>query len=334
MYIKDASGNIVYLRGVDKTDFLTDSTGNFGSIGVWSQATMQADVNKMKSHGFNIIRVLVNMNWMLTNSRQNWNGQGNRGFVDCLKDYVAYAETQGIYILLVPWQILGASGPGGSGQSGGETDPWGISPISTIADFVNWWGTVATTFAPYSNMLYDLWNEYHGDYDTWLGSGATSAVAQATTRIRTITQSPVIVQNGYAGGIDWVPGEWSWLGPLRNIVISQHIYRVSTFSGFQSSTSKTQIANVLNNTWGYDSVVGHYPLIIGELGAYIGGAWGDNAAEQTWHQNLLSLLNDWGVSYAEWIWDMQYNGAYAVQVSPRGSLTWAGQNLVNAIAAG
>jgi hypothetical protein len=91
---------------------------------------------------------------------------------------------------------------------------------------------------------------------------------------------------------------------------------------------------VLNNTWGYDSVVGHYPLIIGELGAYIGGAWGDNAAEQTWHQNLLSLLNDWGVSYAEWIWDMQYNGAYAVQVSARGSLTWAGQNLVNAIAAG
>ena len=48
-YIKDSSGNIVYLRGVCKGDFLVDATGYFSvtsGVGVWSDSGMRADETK------------------------------------------------------------------------------------------------------------------------------------------------------------------------------------------------------------------------------------------------------------------------------------------------
>ena len=333
--IKDFSGNIVYLRGVCKGDFLIDATGYFSvtsGVGVWSDSSMRADVDKMASYGFKLVRIMVNMDWFLDNSKNTWNGANtaNRGFTDCLTDYIAYLQTKGMYALIAPWQVKGASASSGGGQTGGETDPWGYAPISTVNDFASWWGTVSVHFQGYNNVLFDLWNEEHGDYSTWM-----NAVTLATRAIRSNSEAIVVVQYGYSGDLGWVTNEWnSRLESLGNIAISQHIYRSTTFGNYQNSTSLTAIANVLNNQWHYNAVIGRYPFICGEIAAYIGGVWGDDAAEQTWHRSLLSELNSWGAGYCEWIWDSAYGEALAVQNSQRGTLTWAGTNLVNAIAAG
>ena len=150
--IKDSSGNIVYLRGVCKGDFLIDATGYFSvtsGVGVWSDSSMRADVDKMASYGFKLVRIMVNMDWFLDNSKNTWNGANtaNRGFTDCLTDYIVYLQTKGMYALIAPWQVKGASAPSGGGQTGGETDPWGYAPISTINDFASWWGTVSSSLS-------------------------------------------------------------------------------------------------------------------------------------------------------------------------------------------
>ena len=106
---------------------------------------------------------------------------------------------------------------------------------------------------------------------------------------------------------------------------------------YQNSTSLAQISNVLDEVYGYNQVLGHYPFVVGELGAWIGGTWGDDAAEKTWHQNVLSYLNSYGAGYAEWEmgWYAGTNG-YTYLVTSHGghTLTWGGQNLIDAIASG
>lgn len=332
MYIEDSSGKIVTLRGVDKGLFCVDSTGGFGGIGVWSQSAMQADVDRMAGYHFTCIRVILAMDYLsdgvtITNKANTWNGANtaNRGTVDCLKDYISYCGTKGIYVLLAPWEIVGPNSAGGGGQSGGGNGnpPWGVAPISTVATCANWYKLVATTFQSYPNVLYELGNEVTDS------PSYQSGCVQIVQAIRSITQAPIVVQTGYAGGFSWAASYMNALQSYGNIILSNHIYGVSsTFNPTSSYTTKALVADHLLNYWNYKAVIGKYPVIIGELGYYIG------TDSSTWHQSLLSQLNDWGVSYTAWIWDQNYGGAYGLLNSQGGSLTVGGQNLVNAIASG
>jgi hypothetical protein len=222
-YLKNSSGNVVTLRGVNKGLFLVDATGGFSWVGNWDATAMRADVDRMVSYGFNCVRVLVNMDWWYTDPVMTWNGPiANQHYKYCLNQYISCAETKGLYILIEPWQINGATGAGGAGQSGTETpnQPWGLSPISTSADFVAWWLSVATGLQQYHNVVYGLWNEPHGDSTAFL-----NAAAQAVAAIRTVSNVVVFVQNGYAGSMNFAPSYMSRLASYGNIGISNHIYR-------------------------------------------------------------------------------------------------------------
>ena len=326
-YFKTTSGTKAYLRGVDKGLFLVASSGGYPSYTPYESALMHADVDRMSGYNINCIRTLVNMSWWYTNPSYCWNGPvANSYFKTCLTEFVSYCNAKNIYVLIEPWQIVGMTSPGGGGQSGMETAPWGISPISNVADYVAWWLDVSTYYKNYPNVIYGMWNEPHlPDYTSF-----KNACVQAITAIRTQTDTPCLVQWGYSGGMEFAPDFMDDLSILGNCGIQNHIYRTPTYATFpdQSVITKTAIKSYLNATWNYDDAIGHYPVVIGEL-----GAWDGVTNENTWHQNMLAALNDWEAGYACWIWDQNYGGAYGLLQYEAGPLMSAGVNLVDAIAA-
>ena len=226
------AASIIYLRGVVNSAFLIDATGWFGpDIGVWDNSSMRAQVDWQASQGINLIRVVINMNWFTENTKwcKGYNIASDRGFRDCLIDYINYCQTKGMYVLISPWQIQGETST--SSQSGMETAPWvsGLSPSRTQTEFLTWWDSVATTFQNNTNLLIDPWNEPHPSgsfsYDTWM-----STLQTLIPSVRSIMPHVLVfVQWGYSGDVSWASREWNWLGLLGNVVVKQHIYRSTTF---------------------------------------------------------------------------------------------------------
>jgi len=323
--IKNSSGQVVLLRGVNGTSFLEDSTGNFGSFGTWNATEAENFIRNMAAQGFNLCRVLINMDWWLTNSRNSWNGTNttDRGLVDCLTGFITMCVNYGVYIIIEPWQIVGPNLPNGGGASGQTPLPWGVSPINTPTDFVNWWSNVAQRLGAMPNVIFGLYNEPHGNENEWF-----TGVQPAIDAIRLISQNLIAVQLGYCGGFDWINRH-----PLTggNILYQNHIYRGGGNTFWDGPPmiyiSKTDIENYLLTNWSYNQVIGIHPVLIGEIGAKLSG----QLNEEIWWENILSVLNDWGASYAAWHWGIGV-GTYALRDSS-GNLTWTGIDLVNAIAA-
>jgi hypothetical protein len=200
--------------------------------------------------------------------------------------------------------------------------------FSNTAQFVSFWGTMASIYGSEPNLLFELWGEPVGDYDTWVNT----LVPQATAAIRVYTQNPVIVQYGYCGSFGFADDVWATTGQYGNIIMSNHIYRYPPGATMaQGTTTTAQITSNLNNNWDYDTVIGTYPAFIGEIGAWT--AYGSD--ETTWWTNILALLNQWEAGYAAWEWN-QLGTGWDLQTGSAApySLNTNGHVLVNAIAAG
>ncbi len=320
--ILDTNNNVVHLRGVDNPNFLVDATGSFTTLGTWNATAAQADAENMASHGFNLVRLLINMDWYDQNLKDTWNGPNTatRGCRDCVDDYISYCNQNGVYVLLVPWQILGCNASNGGGQTGQTPYPWGVAPYATAADYANWCVRTATGLSPYPNVVFELYNEPNGDESTWF-----SGAQQAITAIRGVSQIPVVIQYGYCGGFDWVARHTITGG---NIIYSNHIYRSpagNTMLSNMGILSEGDIRSYLITQWRYNLVAGVKPMLIGEIGAY-----DSSYDEVTWLQNTLAVLNGWNASYAGWQWSAPASG-YPLK-NADGSPNTAGQILIDAIA--
>jgi hypothetical protein len=273
--------------------------------------------------GFNCLRLHYFATWVINNSTTNLNGETtNIGCLKAMEETAQEAEKYGIVIIYDYY----------ADQVGGQdTLPFPTTDFPTQASWVSFMVSLAQDFSPYPNVMFDLMNEPCGTYSTWLTAGVA-----AVNAMRAVTQTPILIQYGYCAGFDFAADFAAQLGTNDNIIYENHIYNEETGATMNppasgGPTTVSGIESVLDSTWDYGVAIGHYPVIIGEAGAYL--SFG--SAETTYYTSLFTLLNSWNVGYCAWEWDMQGTGwdlqsGSAQPYTPNAN----GQVLINAIAAG
>jgi hypothetical protein len=324
-YIKDSSNGTVYLRGVNyPSGFTASCSGCFPANGDWlwgacftslSQSSLNARLAEMQSYGFNTIRLIFNPSWWQSNSATNLNGQTTTIHIrEAMLQVIQSAQNYGIYCIVAPW----------------TSDQVPANQFSSATAFANFWTSVVQVLGAEPNALFDLWNEPNTNpsESVWCSTWAPAACAA----IRAYSQNLIFIQYGWCGGFGFASSVWSSCGQYGNIVMSNHIYRYpagSTFSG-SSGTTTSVCDSTLRNSWSYGTVIGHYPMYIGEIGAYTAQS-GDTA----WFTSCLSVLNSYGASYTAWEWGQDGTNW---QLSTPTTAPWSpntnGQVLRNAIASG
>ncbi len=322
-YIKDPSNTTVYLRGVNyPSGFTASCAGCFPANGDWlwgacytslSSTSLNARLAEMQNQHFNAIRLIFNPDWWRSNSATNLDGQTTTVHIrEAMLQVIQAAQQYGIYCIICPWST-------------------NFDPISACggsqSSFVTMWTQAAQMYGDEPNVVFELFNEPNGNYDNIL-----NAFVAATAAIRTVSQNLVVVQYGYCGSFDFVDDYAPALQPYGNIVYSNHIYRYpagATFSG-SSGTTTSVCDSTLRNTWSYGTVIGRYPMYIGEIGAYTSQS-GDTA----WFTSCLSVLNSYGAGYTGWEWGQDGTNW---QLSTPTTAPWSpntnGQVLRNAIISG
>ncbi len=323
-YVKDSLNHIVYLRGVNiPSGFTASCTGAWYHNGEWiwgvgyttfDQTGLTQRLQEVKNFGMNTIRLIFNTGWMQTDAATNLNGQTTNIHIrEAMRRSIEAAAQNGIYI------ILGGPYPVGNVLADFNNNP---------AQFASFWGTMAQLYGSYPNVIFDLWGETVDDYSSWM-----SATQQAVVSIRSYSQNLIAVQYGYCGGFGFVDDIAPTIQSYGNIVYSNHIYRYPPGATFTTSeTTTAQVESKLRNSWSYGSVIGKYPMYIGEIGAWIDYGSG----ETTWFTNTLALLNSWGAGYSAWEWG-QLGTGWQLQNDAGAApytLNTNGQVLVNSIAAG
>jgi len=334
-YVKSDLGEIIYLRGVNRAYFASDCTGYWQPLGggsqsgygSWSETAMQEHLNEIKRLGFNTIRCQFSMKWWIDDSSTTLDGfQTNRNFRSCLEDTIAYASEIGLYVIIVPYSVV-AKWP----SPGQDPLPWAPYSITDPEGkvmpnrqaFVNFWVDVAAELKEYPNVLFELFNEPHGDA-TYKSQWFTG-VQETITAIRAIQCDNIIVVHwGYCGSFSWI-NQYPLTG--SNILYSNHIYHAEN-EGVGATiptgmSSYEDIKNRLLSYWDYDEVINRsVPLYIGEFGAVH-----SDPVPFDFFKNLLSLMNDWGMSYTVWVWDqptlsynVQYDGTIPLTLNPCGEL--------------
>jgi len=334
-YVKSDRGEIIYLRGVNRAFFASDCTGYWQPIGggsqsgygSWSETAMQEHLNEIKSFGFNTVRCQFDIKWWIEDASTTLDGFAtNRNFRACLEDTIEYASEIGLYVIIVPYSVI-ATWP----HIGQDPVPWApysvTDPEGTVMPnrqaFVDFWVDVATELQKYPNVLFELFNEPHGDYtykSEWF-----AGVQETITAIRAIQCDNIIVVHwGYCGSFSWVT-QYPLTG--SNILYSNHIYHSENEGAGatipEGMSSYEDIKNKLLNDWDYDVVVNSsIPIYIGEFGAVY-----SDPVPFAFFQNLLSLMNDWDMSYTAWVWDqptlsynLQYDGTIPLSLNPCGEL--------------
>jgi hypothetical protein len=335
--ILNNDGSVIYLRGVDYSYFIDGPYGSWrlpnGQIewNTWDLNAIASNLDAIKSWGGNCIRVLATSQWWVSNT-------GN--FRNNLETFISMASERGIYVEFTFWR-----------NNDTQTQPAipyppydiGNNVINSVSDFVNMWASVATSLKGYPNVLFEFWNEPHGDAiaeASWF-----DVTQQCITAIRNTGSTNLIVsQWGFGVGLDfdnsgssiWTM-DWVNNYPLAdssgNLIYSTHIYR-NMFYHCNSGTfvySLDDMISALNRT--IFSVVTDKPVFIGEIGC---SNWhNDQANELTWFTNTLSLLNQHNLGYCDWAWAPWDSGTeWGLMVSgqPNYAPNQAGQILQQQIA--
>jgi len=316
--IRNEDDDIVFLRGVNRNFYSSDCTGtwqgagedHYGHYGAWSENNMKEHIDKLADAGFNVLRFHAVAEWWRSNMSTTLDGlPTDRQIRDCIKDTIEYANLKGIYVILewfairVGWPPLGLDPvpwPPYSQTDGGEV-------ITSRADWVNFWVEVATELKDYNNIIFELWNEPHGD--TSYCNEFMLGCDEAITAIRSIPcDNLIIIHWSYCDGFWWIPWYKSGGGAgtdyftQSNLVYSNHIYHEDSEGPGATITSGTtsydDIKNQLLNNHEYGEAVDIYPVFIGEFACI-----SDDDVTYTAFINLIQLMNDWSFSYTAWLWD-------------------------------
>lgn len=313
--IKDASGNTVYLRGVNKVEFADDPDGIWMGSTYWTDANVRAELAAMKGWGVNVIRLHLAV--------ENWKYNLNAPYAsistrDAIERLLTFAGQDGIYVVLDGYRVTNY-------WHGGGQDPLPYPPYQTSAnassvigsqqDFVDWWVSIASTLKGYPNVIFELWNEPYGNStakQSWFN------VAQQTiTAIRNTGATNLIV-------FQWDMAAWAnlsfpnivpanitgWIeqanlsDPLGNIVYSTHLYRSYghiqyTVPTYRQAWNLSDVDKGLQ-AMGYYSVAAVHPLFIGEIGCSMSAS--DLSNETAFFNNALTLFDQHGISYAAFWW--------------------------------
>ena len=160
-YIKDSLGRTTTLRGVNQEGFLDSPNGwwnpeggNYLSgLGIWDPDAVKYNLDGMKSWGCNVLRLHTKIAWWLNDESS---------YRQHIKDTITWAGERGIYVIFEPYSILG-----GTQQplpwAPHTTDPEEQVIMPDSSAFINYWTSVANELKDFPNVLFEIYNEPHGD---------------------------------------------------------------------------------------------------------------------------------------------------------------------------
>jgi aryl-phospho-beta-D-glucosidase BglC (GH1 family) len=333
--LKDAAGKAIVLRGVNHHGFLDvpdgawDPPGKplYSGMGHWDPAVVRGTLGEYRKLGFNVVRFHTVVEWWKSNPRTYQDPWRTVTYPEpyrqMMKDVVGWAGERGLYVIFDFFAMKNVNGK----QSGQEKLPWPPynrhpDVVSSRAEFLDIWNSVARELASFPNVLFELYNEPNGDEKAeadWF-----TFCQEAITAIRLRTSNPVIVQWDYQCwvNLDYPPPHYrastlTWIArhPLKgdNIVYGTHLYRNSGGGG-PGMAHRSQNGQV--NLWEtadirkalelarFPSVAGVLPkpLLVTEFGAYVKSQGTELDHELLWFKNTLDILNSWSVGYVGWSW--------------------------------
>jgi len=333
--LRDTAGHTVVLRGVNQHGFLDvpdggwDASGEalYSGMGQWRPEVVQETLDEYRRLGFNVVRFHTIVDWWKTDPDTYRDPYREVTYAEpyrsMLEEVVTWAEARGLYVIFDFFALRNDDGVQ-SGQESLPWAPWGSDPavVADRAEYVEIWDSVAETLGEHPNVLFELYNEPHGDAETeaeWF-----RFVDEVVPVVRARSDNLVIVQWDYMCwvNLDYPPPQYeaSTLGWIERhspsgegLVFGTHFYRNSGGGG-SGSVHRTE--GGLVNLWeradieaGLEAALFRealddwdVPLLVTEIGAYLSGDDQDQSQEVQWLDNALSVLNEWNVGYVGWAW--------------------------------
>lgn len=369
-YVKDAFGDIIYLRGSGKIHWDDDPTGWWlPTSGAWYQGRLKWDENAirlnlqgMKSFGMNVVRFHTVAEWWLqdTVTLETYTGS----YRNNLKRTFEIAAEEGLYVIMDLFEIKNGFWMYTNGYSapGIPFPPYLNYPeeeaiFPSKQAFVDYWANVANELKGYPNVIFELYNEPNvpsGFNVTTARNEWFDAMQKAIIAIRGTGAKNIII---VTWGLSCVP-HMGWqdrcavnLGyveqyplndPEGNLVYTAHLYRTFLnpiwYDAYNYTDCYTKMEQCLIN---YVMSVLNKPVIIGEIGVNM---WEDNTTilasdltelgqELQWAKNVLSICNQWSVGYLAWDWSLPSRWQLIKHWNPVAPTAW-GQVLIDSIAEG
>lgn len=324
-YIKDNSGNIVYLRGLQKVEMADDPDGSWMGNVYWDDENVRAELREMKSWGANTIRCIQAIeNWKY-DLNTPYSAISNR---EAVKRLATIAQEEGMYVVFTAYRVTNYF-------NGGNQDPLPYPPYQTSAgassvigskqDFVDYWTSVASVLKDYPNVIFEIWNEPNGD-----GNAMTEFFGvqqQVINAIRaTGAQNIVMAQWDFGSwvNLDYLSGGGStmdWINtaqlndPLNNLVYVTHIYREYGDTGIYSASDSISKWGT-NHAYEYNELVRAFqgekldwvmntlnkPLFVTETGYNVDQGGAEANYENIAFDNTLKIFNEWGINYIVHWW--------------------------------
>lgn len=365
--LKDVNNNTIYLRGCGKIHWDDDPTGWWWNTSwdsnycVWDESAVRYHLKTMKSWGMNLVRFHTVAEWWLTdpivfkdeNGVTRWTGS----YRNNLKRAFQIAQEEGMYVIMDLFAIKN----GYYYYSNQNTQPPGCIPFTPYVrdpgeiaifpdgkqSFVNYWANVANELKTYPNVIFELYNEPNNmgfeNQTTMVRADWFDACQKAITAIRNTGSENIIEVQWWWGSapgtlydarLMWVE-DYPLTDPENNILYSTHLYRCFYNPTWGPCYNYTECLNgMINCQFEYVVKTLNKPLIIGEMGVNMFYSGTDLQHELDWARNVLSICNQWGISYSAWDWTItdQWHLISSNGLGD-GPSAW-GQVLINAIAEG
>lgn len=325
-YIKDDLGRTIHLRGVTGGGWVDDYTGLWSPEGGgtldgmfnWNPEAVKQHLDAIKSWGVNFIRSLTAVDYW------KFDVEGHRQHI---KDFITWSGERGIYVLFGFYQVQHYFEGGDEDQTAFPYPPYTIHSeiIANEDEFVALWADVAQELGAYPNVLFDLWNEVGGGYerDEVARNHWWDIAQRCVDAIRAQGDNIIDLEFGWGVYYDfnWGPldvpygatMEWISDCPVNatNLIYDTHIYRDGGGVGYWSGNySKAYLYDDVKSAFQNMKIdwVGetlNKSLIIGETGANLWWTGEDLEHELAAFNNTFTILNEWGLGYAAWIWDQR-----------------------------
>ncbi|MCJ7635238.1 glycoside hydrolase family 5 protein [Candidatus Bathyarchaeota archaeon] len=295
--IKDVNGNIVYLRGANYFHYSGYASSVWlrrdGSVlwgGDWSltREAIIENFDEMAKYHFNSFRIHT--------CAQHWKERTD--YISHMQEIASLAMERGIYIIIDIYDITDAP----LNTQGLPYPPYSDANlvIPNEQAFVDLWGLIAEAMKNSPNVIFELYNEPHGD----LLQVYLDTCQKCITRIRTITNHCIMVMWGWQVTIGDVMSNYAYDSRISgtNIIISAHTYPdgayiLFPYQGGTPVNSHDDLVLFCERSK-ITEVASQKPVVITEVGGFHGDAW-----SMTWFSNLLDVYNELGVGYNVWVWN-------------------------------
>lgn len=363
-------GKQIHLHGATVEGFADSPNGNWltkdgvwhwGIGGAWNPQYMREHLEGLRTWGATCTRTHLVVELWIKNIDST---------IEKYKEFLAIAQSIGIYV------IVEFSSVRSYGQPGAVPTPIPYPPHLNVEeqamldaavghpwtdkDFVDYYAWFANELRAFPNVIFEFWNEPHGDdaaEATWfdVSQRIINAIrAQGITNI-IITQwdynmaiaynAPTPAPGNIVGG---TPMDWAFdhplTDPLNNLIYSTHIYRYYGGPGWYSASgqwfdrlvmySKSDQIQALTDGLLFKAAK-TYPIMIGEVGMALDSSYaapdGTPAAEaeRLAFANFLQICNENNFGYVGW-WFRPHGTFRLVQAGIPGYVpTESGAILIN-----